>query len=150
MLGIQLFSYELKKSSDAILRGRYDSAIWRCGRISEFLAYHFLRTNGLIEVKRMMDIPDVLERLGEAGKFQLLSSKGILTSVQARALLGMSVRWSIHNPHLFRRHRYIGIRCLVDGMRSIRGLRHLLDDENFVTKIPENLVPECVWGFWLG
>jgi hypothetical protein len=150
MLGIRLFSYELKKSSDAILSGRYDSAIWRCGRISEFLAYHFLRTNGLIEVKRMMDIPDALEKLGEAGKFQLLSSKGILTSVQARSLLGMSIRWSIHNPHLFSRHRYVGVRCLFDGLRSIKGLRNLLDDEEFVAKIPENLVPECVWGFWLG
>jgi hypothetical protein len=137
-------------SSDAVLGGRYDSAIWRCGRISEFLAYHFLRTNGLVDVKRMMDIPDVLEKLGQSEKFELLCKRGILTSVQAKILLRMSVRWSIHNPHLFSHNRYVNIRCLLDGIKSIRGLRHLLDDEDFVAKIPENLVPECVWGFWLG
>jgi len=115
-----------------------------------FLEYVLLRNNGLIMIRHMGEIFEQLENLGgQSDRLKLLMNSGILTHEQAEILWKMSQYRLRHMPHLFRPTRYTGARCFVDGVQTIRALRVLLNDESFAAKIPEGVIPECIWGLWL-
>jgi hypothetical protein len=140
-------AWQFGKARGDVILGYYDCATSRCGIISWFLIYCLLKVNGLIKVEDMGDIPDRLEALGgQDERIRLLLAKGVLTSRQAKSLMKMHLFRANHCRHFFFKHRYLGIRCLVDGIRTVRELLSLLRDETFMAKVPHDLVPECIWG----
>jgi hypothetical protein len=148
---IEWLRYEAKKASRNLFHGWYDSAIARCGVLSMYLAYVLLRSNGMITIRNLTDIEAELCGLGGQDDWlKLLLKRGVLTSDQAEILWQMAQYRIRHSPHLFNLPRYVGAHCLVDGIRTVNAFHTLLNDNNFVAKIPEDSVPECVWGFWLG
>jgi len=145
MPGTEWLRYESKKASRSILHGYYDSAISKCGILSMYLDYVFLRSNGMITIGHLGDIFEELQKLGGLEDWlRLLLKGGVLTSDQAGLLWEMTQYRIRHLPHLFRLPRYVGARCLVDGIRTVNAFRTLLNDSNFVA-----MIPECIWGLWL-
>jgi hypothetical protein len=151
MPGMEWLRYETKKVTRDILHGYYDATISKCGILSMFLEYVLLRYNGLIMIRDMGDIPEQLDRLGgQSDRLKLLMNGGVLTHEQAEILWKMAQYRIRHLPHLSRSPRYFGARCFLDSVQTVHALRTLLNDRRFAVKIPEGLIPECVWGFWLG
>jgi hypothetical protein len=149
MPGMEWLRYETKKATRDILHGYYDATVSKCGILSMYLEYLLLRYNGLIVIRHMGDIPEELDKLGgESDRLKLLMKSGVLTHEQAEILWKMSQYRVLHLPHLFRLPRYLGARCFVDGVQTLRALLVLLNDESFAARIPENVVPECIWGLW--
>lgn len=142
--------YEQKKAARDILHGYYDAAISKCGRLSMFLEYVLLRYNGLIKIRDMGDIFEQLDKLGgQSDRLKLLLNSGVLTHEHAEILWKMAQYRIRHLPHLFRLPRYFGGHCFVDGVQTVRALSVLLNDESFAARIPEDVIPECIWGLWL-
>jgi len=150
MPSLEWLRYESKRAARNLLNGYYDSAISRLGIISQYLTYVLLRTNGTITIRYLGDVVDELNKLGgEDVRLRLLLKARTLTHQQFESLWAMTQFRVGHLPHLHQLPRFTGSRCLVDGMRSVRTYRSLLDDGDFVAKIPADLIPECVWGLWL-
>jgi len=151
MPGIQWLRYEEKKAARDILHGYYDAAISKCGIMSMFLEYVVLRTNGLVVVRDKVEIFEQLDKLGgQDDRLRLLINRGVLTMEQAEILWKMAQYRIRHLSHLSQFPRYFGARCFVDGVQTVLALNTLLNDEGFCAKIPTDLVPECIWGFWIG
>jgi hypothetical protein len=151
MPSMEWLQYKSRTASRDVLHGYFDCAISKCGILSMYLAYALLRSNGMIAVRYLGDIFEELEKLGgQDDRLRLLLNRGVLTRNQSDTLWEMAQYRNRHLPHLNQLPRYTGARCLVDGIRTVKAFRKLLNDNNFVAKMPEGLIPECVWGLWLG
>jgi hypothetical protein len=103
----------------------------------------------LITIGSTTDIEMEFFRLGEEDDWlRTLVKTKVLTRDQAEVLWVIAQYRIRHSKHLFNLSRYVGAGCLVDGIRTVRVFRRLLNDKNFLGKIREDLMPECVWGLW--
>lgn len=150
MPSMEWLRYKSKTAARDVLHGYFDCAISKCGILSMYLTYVLLKCNGIIAVRYLGDIFEELEKLGgQDGRARLLFNRGVLTRDQSEILWEMAQYRTRHLPHLNQPPRYTGARCLVDGIRTVNAFRTLLNDSGFVAEIPEELVPECIWGLWL-